>query len=159
MEVNRGGRPKKLQVELNEDGLKDILQRVYVEAEDIRQKSLLIFNKSSRKMKDVNEIALIGKTTAEYLKIAASATTSKLQVAKMVQDQIIKSATAKEDSNVDGGYIISDSMKQEIAELQADLKNQLKRLPEDNGNMINVEESLNNIENKELEKIKSNNGK
>lgn len=157
MDINRGGRPKKLQIEINEEGLREILQRAYIETEDIRQKSLMVFNKAIRKMKETNDIALIGKTTAEYLKIAGTATTNKMQIAKMVQDQILKAKALEGEGSesVGGGFVITDDIKDEIASLQSDIQKQMKKLPE-GGEMIDVDKALDEIENKELKKIKKN---
>ena len=159
MEVNRGGRPKKVQVQINDEGLKEILQKVYVESEDLRQKSLLVFNKAVRKMKDTQDIAIIGKTTAEYLKIAQNATISKLNVAKIVQDHIIKGNKSEDSNGVDGNeFVITDEMKEEIALLHSQLAKDYEKLPQ-GGELTDVNEALNKIEEKEMNKIKKNDSK
>ena len=126
--TNKGGRPRKVKVELSDDGIKEVLQRVYVEAEDVRQKSLLLFNRVSKKMKDNTDFATLGKSSSEYLKIASGATNTKLAVAKQMHDHIIKSSKNDDDTVNGNEFVISDDIKEQLISLHQDVEKQMRQI-------------------------------
>lgn len=114
---NLGGRPKKLKLTLTPEGLNDLLTKIYAETEDLRQKSIMVFNKSIRNMSENTDIALVGKTNAEYLKIAAGASNTKVQLAKIIADHIAKEAKNNEGDVETKSAVIADDTKERIHEM------------------------------------------
>lgn len=85
-------------IEFTEDSSKDLLQEIYNETCDLKAKAIAAYNKQFVQAEDVSEIAMIGKITTEYLKIAEQALEKKLSVARMLKEIVFK-----DKANVDNG--------------------------------------------------------
>ena len=90
-------RPRKTVVDFTEQSTKEILQEILNECREQRTKAIYAYNKQFLQAEDVQEIAMIGKITSEYLKIVDQAIDKKLAVAKILKDIVFL------DKNTTGG--------------------------------------------------------
>lgn len=135
MQGNNGGRPQKIKISLTPESLGDILSKAYAESQDLRQKSIAVFNKSIRNMGDNADIALVGKTNAEYLKIAANATSATLDIARIIKDYIQKDKT--DDTSKPNEAVLTNGVKEDIYAMMKKMKEDSKKL--ESGDKLNQE--------------------
>lgn len=117
---NVGGRPKKLEIKLSEGSLEDMVKNIWHEAEETKLKAIQQYNKQIRNITDNSDIALIGKTNADYLKIVNDCTEKKLSVAKIVHTHV-KTDTKSGDNKTGAQVMTSEDKKQFAAMMKAQL--------------------------------------
>lgn len=84
-------RPKKKKLTLDsQESLQNLLQEIYNECFEQRSKAIYSYNKLMNKEDEITDIAMIGKVTSEYLKIANEAIEKKLSIARLLKDVIYK---------------------------------------------------------------------
>lgn len=152
MTRNLGGRPKKVKVELTESSATDIISKAYSELEDVRQKALSFYGKTVKDTRENSSIALVGKTGAEFLKIAANATLNKVNISKMVLDHVSKKSGGGSSVSNNSSDEVINTQKAFSNEQKEEMKKILAQVAKDR-QAISVEESLNNIEQKEIDKM------
>lgn len=119
MSKNLGGRPAKKQVKFTPESLQGILQNIWNESDEQRIKAVFQYNKQNRNVKDIDEIAAVGKTNTELLKVVDGAIEKKLQVARLMKDIIFKDAPAlgNNQNNTSSNSLLTDEDKQNIFDL------------------------------------------
>jgi len=110
-------RPTKKKLELNSHSLRDMLQTIWSEADDQRTKGIYQYNRWNKDVRDNNDIALVGKTNNELLKIIDSSIDKKIQVARLVNDYLYKSSTSNENSSSNSSGTVSEESKETIYEM------------------------------------------
>lgn len=96
-------RIKRKKIELNEESFTDLCQEIYNETCELKAKAISAYNKQFMEAEDVNEIAMIGKITTEYLKIAENLIEKKLSIVRIQKDILFK--------NKDGNNNATSSLK------------------------------------------------
>ena len=112
-------RPIKKKVDFTPDALKDLLQNIWSEADEQRTKAVFQFNKQNRDVKDNNDIAMVSKINADYLKIVNDSIEKKLSVAKLIKDVVYKDSQgqAGETANTNNSDSVTDDDKDAIFEM------------------------------------------
>lgn len=108
-------RPLKKKITLNPDSLKDLLQQIWDECDVQRQQAVFQYNRWNRDVKENTDIALVGKTNNELLKIIDGAIANRIQVARLVKDYI-GASTASTDAVTSTG-VVSEDAKDAIFDL------------------------------------------
>lgn len=120
---NVGGRPKKVSISLSDpSSLQKVMQNIWNEADEQRIKAVFQYNKQNRNVKDNDEIAMVGKTNTELLKVVDGAIDKKLQVARLMQQVIYKdapglNAISNGNNNTSGSALLTDEDKDSIFDL------------------------------------------
>jgi hypothetical protein len=88
-------------VGLSQESALDLMQEIYVEIVDERNKAITTFKKFSRNTDENTDIAMVGKITNELLKIVDSAIEKKIRLLKIQTDILYKTGKAGDDSEKD----------------------------------------------------------
>ena len=110
-------RPQKRKVELNPDSLKDLLQQIWSEADEQRTKAIFQYNKWNLDVRENTDIALVGKTNNELLKVIDGAIDKRIQVARLVNDYLKGSSAAPSDGATNVSGTVSEDAKDAIYEM------------------------------------------
>jgi len=111
-------RPSKKKVIFTSEALQDLLQNIWSEADEQRTKAVFQFNKQNRDVKDNNDIALVSKINADYLKIVNDSIEKKLSVAKLIKDIVYKdSVNPNIDNSNQSDSSVTDDDKDAIYDL------------------------------------------
>jgi len=105
-------RPVKKKITLNPDSLKDLLQQIWDECDIQRQQAVFQYNRWNRDVKDNVDIAQVGKTNNELLKIIDGAIANRIQVARLIKDYIGTSISSSD--NVSATGVVSEDAKDAI---------------------------------------------
>ncbi len=97
-------RPVKKKIELTSESFTDLCQQIWSECDQQRSLGIFQYNKWNRDVKENTDIALVGKTNNELLKIIDSATNNRIQVARLINDYLKASS-----SPADGGGVAASS--------------------------------------------------
>jgi len=84
------GRPKKLKIKLTSESLTDLLQESYSQLAEQRNIALRQYNSQTKNIKQTSDIALVGKTNAELLKIIDSSIEKKISIARLLKDIVYR---------------------------------------------------------------------
>ena len=84
------GRPKKLKIKLTSESLTDLLQESYSQLAEQRNIALRQYNSQTKNIKQTSDIALVGKTNAELLKIIDSSIEIKISIARLLKDIVYR---------------------------------------------------------------------
>lgn len=93
-------KPRK-KVGLSQESALELMQEIYVEIVDERNKAIQTFKKFSRNTDENTDIAMVGKITNELLKIVDSAIEKKIRLLKIQTDILYKAGKAGDDSDKD----------------------------------------------------------
>ena len=80
------GRPPKLKIKLTSESLNELLQESYRELAEQRNIALRQYNLQAKNIKSSSDVALVGKTNAELLKIIDSTIEKKISIARLLKD-------------------------------------------------------------------------
>lgn len=89
---------KKNKIELTAESMRELMQETYSEIVDERNKAVVAYRRFMRDVTDNSDIALIGKTTNELLKIIDSAIEKKLRLIKIQGDIIYRNKQGGEET-------------------------------------------------------------
>lgn len=109
-------RPQRKRPKLTEQSLEELLGIIWNEADELRIKATYQYNKQNRDVKDNADIAAVGKTNNELLKIIDGAMDKRIQVARLVKDYVTNKSIPATDSIISGG-LVSEDAKDKIFEL------------------------------------------
>ena len=84
------GRQKKLKIKLTSESLTDLLQESYSQLAEQRNIALRQYNSQTKNIKQTSDIALVGKTNAELLKIIDSSIEKKISIARLLKDIVYR---------------------------------------------------------------------
>lgn len=90
-------RPRK-KIGLSQESALELMQEIYVEIVDERNKAIQSFKKFSRETDANEDIAMVGKIVNETLKIVDSAIEKKIRLLKIQTDIIFKTGKAGDES-------------------------------------------------------------
>ena len=108
-------RPTKSPVFFTTEALQKMLQNIWNEAEETGVKATSQYGKQTRNIVDNQDIALVSKINAEYLKIRDKTSETKLSVARLVKDIVYKDSNlGKMDKS---GVKLDDDDKAKVFEL------------------------------------------
>lgn len=145
MSRNLGGRPKKVEIGLNEESLRAMMKTVWNEAEETKSKATAQYNKQIRNISDNSDIALVGKTNADYLKIINDCTEKRISIIKIAKEYIQKDS--KNDSgNENVVSVVSEEQKAQLIDI---MKANLSNNQEEERELKSVEE-IQERENREI---------
>jgi len=85
---------------LSKESAMNLMQEIYTEAVDERNRAIQTFKKFSKNTEDNTDIAMVGKITNDLLKIVDSSIEKKLKLLKIQTDIIFKTAKAGDDDEV-----------------------------------------------------------
>jgi len=86
---------------LSKESAINLMQEIYVELVDERNRALQTFKKFSKETNDNTDIAMVGKITNELLKIVDNSIDKKMKLLKIQTDIIFKTAKVGNDSEID----------------------------------------------------------
>ena len=93
-------KPRK-KVGLSQESALELMQEIYTEIVDERNKAIQTFKKFSRNTDENTDIAMVGKITNELLKIVDSAIEKKIRLLKIQTDILYKTGKAGDESDKD----------------------------------------------------------
>lgn len=93
-------KPRK-KVGLSADSAMELMQEIYTEIVDERNRALQTFKKFSRQTDENTDIAMVGKITNELLKIVDGAIEKKIRLLKIQTDIIFKTGKIGNESEND----------------------------------------------------------
>lgn len=102
---------KRQKIDVSEDSLQYLMQEVYTEIVDERNKAMTAYKKFSKEINDSTDISMIGKITNDLLKIADSAIDKKLKLIKLQSDILYKGEKNTSDSIQNNGKITAEDKK------------------------------------------------
>ena len=112
---------------LSTESATDLMQEIYVEIVDERNKALQTFKKFMRETEDNADIAMIGKITNELLKIVDSSIEKKIKLLKIQTDILYK--IGKGGNNAEKDYKLSE---EDSAFIHKEIKKTLQNTDADN---------------------------
>lgn len=107
--MGKMGRPKRNQVDLSEESMVQLMQEVYNELTDERNRALRAFNQFSRDMDTNEDIALVGRITNDLLKIIDLTVEKKIRLIKIQGDILFKN---NDKDNSKGSIKLTEEDKQ-----------------------------------------------
>lgn len=114
-------------VTLSQESAIDLMQEIYTETVDERNRALQTFKKFSRDTDANTDIAMVGKITNELLKIVDSAIEKKLKLLKIQTDILFK--TNKPTGEAEEEFKLNEDV---TAFIHKELKDGLQSEPVDN---------------------------
>jgi hypothetical protein len=93
-------KPRK-KVGLSQESALELMQEIYVEIVDERNRALQTFKKFSRTTDENTDIAMVGKITNELLKIVDGAIEKKIRLLKIQTDILYKTGKSGNDDEKD----------------------------------------------------------
>jgi ATP-dependent Lon protease len=126
--------PKRKKVGLSQESALDLMQEIYTESVDERNRALQTFKKFMRDTEQNTDIALVGKITNELLKIVDSAIEKKLKLLKIQTDILYKTNKVTDDSEKD--FRLTEDM---TAQIHKELKEGLEATAEAKNNDLTYE--------------------
>lgn len=106
-------RPKRKQVEFTSESVRDLFQGILNEADELKLKAIFQFNKQNRDVKDNQDINLVGKINADYLKLYGDAIEKKIAVGRLLKDIVFKDSGNK-DADTSRESLISSEDREAI---------------------------------------------
>ena len=110
---------------LSKESAIDLMQEIYTEIVDERNKVLQTFKKFSKDTDDNTDIAMVGKITNDLLKIVHSSIEKKIKLLKIQTDIIFKTAKAVDDG--ESNFTLNEDMTSMI---HKEIKDGLASTPE-----------------------------
>jgi hypothetical protein len=107
-------RPKKFKPGLSKEDFTKMIQDIWSQADIQLVRATFQYNKFNKDVKTNNDIALIGKTNTELLKIVDGAINNKINVTRLVKDVVFKD-DVKEDTSK--SQIVTDDDKEKILDM------------------------------------------
>lgn len=86
---------------LSQESALDLMQEIYTEIVDERNRALQTFKKFSKDTDQNTDIAMVGRVTNELLKIVDSSIEKKMKLLKIQTDILFKGGKAGDDSEKD----------------------------------------------------------
>jgi hypothetical protein len=104
-------KPRK-KVGLSQESAIELMQEIYIEIVDERNRALQTFNKFSRNTDENTDIAMVGKVTNDLLKIVDASIEKKIRLLKIQTDILYRNNKSGDDS--DDNFKLSEKQTTEI---------------------------------------------
>ena len=116
---------------LSQESAIDLMQEIYVEIVDERNKALQSFKKFTRDIEENEDIAMVGKIANDLLKIVDSSIEKKIRLLKIQTDILYKGMKAGDNSKEDFKLSEEDS-----ARIHEEIKRSLQTIDKEEDNEI-----------------------
>lgn len=120
-------RPKRKQLELNEQTLKELMQETYNDAHQIRSTIVALFNNWNSKVKELGEVAATGKEIVALINALARNQDQKITMMKVLSDIIYKNNT----NNASAGNQSKSTGESDQETLSEEAKDSLRKMIEE----------------------------
>jgi hypothetical protein len=115
-------------VGLSQESAIDLMQEIYTEIVDERNRALQTFKKFSRDTDENTDIAMVGKITNDLLKIVDSSIEKKIRLLKIQTDILYKTSKAGDDS--DNDFKLDEKYAEQIHKEIKAAAEEMKTLPD-----------------------------
>ena len=108
-------RPKRKKLKFDEESVNDLLQEIYNDSHNIKQKITRLFNKWEKHAKEGGEIAAIGDQIAKLINAEAKNQDQKIMLLKYLKEVVFNKETSNNSSKEeDKGEITSEKRNELI---------------------------------------------
>jgi hypothetical protein len=111
-------RPARKRLKFDEESMNDLLQEIYDDSHNIKQKAIRLFNKWEVKIKETGEVAAIGDQLIKLIAAEAKNADQKLLMLKYLKE-VVYDSKIKNNDDEKGDDITSDS-RQALIEMVHD---------------------------------------
>jgi len=112
-------RPVRKRIKFDEDSMNDLLQEIYDDSHNIRQKAIRLFNKWEIKIKETGEVAAIGDQLIKLIAAEAKNQDQKILLLKYLKEVVFDSKSKEVVGDEDKG-VVSNERKQALIDMVHD---------------------------------------
>jgi hypothetical protein len=113
-------RPKRKQLKFDEDSVNSLLQEIYVDSHNIKNRIARLFTKWEAKVKDGGEIQALGETIAKLIVAEAKTIDQKLVLLRFLKEVVFSKAIAS-DEKVDKENVSSEKRNALIKQVSMEI--------------------------------------